>query len=166
MPAARKARWNELLALVGRGLMVRTDSREVRPGEAFVLMPAAGARSQAFLAQALANGAAWIVAGPEVALPQLSSQAPGARLMTVPDAAEALGQLAAKYFRTHRQAMQAVAVTGTNGKTTTVRLTAHLIGTSGKRVGMTNTDGIYIGERRIDTGDCSGPRSARRAEEM
>jgi cyanophycin synthetase len=54
-----------------------------------------------------------------------------------------------------------VAVSGTNGKTTTVRLTAHLLGTSGKRVGMTNSDGVYIEQRCIDTGDCSGPRSAR-----
>ena len=54
-----------------------------------------------------------------------------------------------------------VAVAGTNGKTTTVRLTAHLIGMAGKRVGMTNSDGVYVGKRRIDTGDCSGPRSAR-----
>ena len=54
-----------------------------------------------------------------------------------------------------------VAVTGTNGKTTTVRLIAHLIATSGKRVGMTNTDGVYVNGRCIDTGDCSGPRSAR-----
>jgi cyanophycin synthetase len=54
-----------------------------------------------------------------------------------------------------------VAVAGTNGKTTTVRLTAHILGQDGKRVGMTNSDGVYIGPRRIDTGDCSGPRSAR-----
>ena len=54
-----------------------------------------------------------------------------------------------------------VAVTGTNGKTTTVRLIAHLLGKSGLRVGMTNTDGVYIEGQRIDTGDCSGPRSAR-----
>jgi cyanophycin synthetase len=54
-----------------------------------------------------------------------------------------------------------VAVTGTNGKTTTVRLTAHMLITSGLRTGMTNTDGIYVQGKRIDTGDCSGPRSAR-----
>jgi cyanophycin synthetase len=54
-----------------------------------------------------------------------------------------------------------VAVTGTNGKTTTVRLIAHLIGLTGKRVGMTNSDGVYINNLLIDTGDCSGPRSAR-----
>ncbi len=54
-----------------------------------------------------------------------------------------------------------VAVTGTNGKTTTVRLIAHLLTQSGLRVGMTNTDGVYIEGQRIDSGDCSGPRSAR-----
>jgi cyanophycin synthetase len=53
-----------------------------------------------------------------------------------------------------------VAVTGTNGKTTTVRLIAHLR-TQGLRVGMTNTDGVYVNGRQIDSGDCSGPRSAR-----
>lgn len=54
-----------------------------------------------------------------------------------------------------------VAVTGTNGKTTTVRLIAHLLTAGGMRTGMTNTDGVYIEGRRIDSGDCSGPRSAR-----
>jgi len=54
-----------------------------------------------------------------------------------------------------------VAVAGTNGKTTTVRLIAHLLAQQGLRVGMTNTDGVYIDKQRIDTGDCSGPRSAR-----
>ena len=54
-----------------------------------------------------------------------------------------------------------VAVAGTNGKTTTVRLTAHLLGVAGNRVGMTNSDGVYVDNLRIDTGDCSGPRSAR-----
>ncbi len=54
-----------------------------------------------------------------------------------------------------------VAVAGTNGKTTTVRLTSHLLKMHGDCVGMTTTDGVYIGEQRIDTGDCAGPRSAR-----
>jgi cyanophycin synthetase len=54
-----------------------------------------------------------------------------------------------------------VAVAGTNGKTTTVRLIAHMLTVNKYRVGMTNTDGVYIENQRIDTGDCSGPRSAR-----
>ncbi|MBK7423437.1 MAG: cyanophycin synthetase [Propionivibrio sp.] len=54
-----------------------------------------------------------------------------------------------------------VAVAGTNGKTTSVRLIASILASNGLRVGMTTTDGVYIGNRRIDTGDCSGPKSAK-----
>jgi len=53
------------------------------------------------------------------------------------------------------------AVTGTNGKTTTTRFIAHILRGQGLRVGMTCTDGIYVDGRRIDTGDCAGPKSAR-----
>ncbi len=55
-----------------------------------------------------------------------------------------------------------VAVTGTNGKTTVTRLTAHLLRQTGRTVGMTCTEGIYIDDRRIESGDCSGPGSADR----
>jgi len=54
-----------------------------------------------------------------------------------------------------------IAVTGTNGKTTTTRLIAHLMAAEGLRTGMTNTDGVYINGRQTDSGDCSGPKSAR-----
>ena len=54
-----------------------------------------------------------------------------------------------------------VAIAGTNGKTTTSRLIGRIFEADGKRVGMTSTDGIYVQGQRIDTGDCSGPRSAR-----
>ena len=54
-----------------------------------------------------------------------------------------------------------VAVTGTNGKTTTTRLITHLLAAHGLRVGMTNTDGVYVNGRQTDSGDCSGPKSAR-----
>ncbi|HEX5148483.1 MAG TPA: Mur ligase family protein, partial [Candidatus Limnocylindrales bacterium] len=53
-----------------------------------------------------------------------------------------------------------IAVTGTNGKTTTVRMVAHILKLMGRRVGMTSTDGIVIDGRLIRKGDMSGPKSA------
>ncbi|MEM6613240.1 MAG: cyanophycin synthetase [Cyanobacteria bacterium P01_C01_bin.72] len=53
-----------------------------------------------------------------------------------------------------------VAITGTNGKTTTTRLTAHIYRQTGKVVGFTATDGIYIQEYLVEQGDNTGPYSA------
>jgi cyanophycin synthetase len=53
-----------------------------------------------------------------------------------------------------------LAVTGTNGKTTTVRMIAHILKLMGRRVGMTSTDGIVVDGRLIRKGDMSGPKSA------
>ena len=53
-----------------------------------------------------------------------------------------------------------IAVTGTNGKTTTTRLIAHIAKMRGKKVGYTTTDGVYIQNRLLMTGDCTGPVSA------
>ncbi|MFN8098290.1 MAG: cyanophycin synthetase [Dermatophilaceae bacterium] len=54
-----------------------------------------------------------------------------------------------------------IAVTGTNGKTTTSRMIAHIFKETGKKVGMTSTDGVVIDERLVIKADASGPRSAR-----
>ena len=53
-----------------------------------------------------------------------------------------------------------VAVTGSNGKTTTVRMISHIMKSKGHKVGLTSTDGIYIDERLTQQVDASGPRSA------
>ncbi|MGB5191194.1 cyanophycin synthetase [Robiginitalea sp.] len=53
-----------------------------------------------------------------------------------------------------------VAITGTNGKTTTSRLIAHMAKMSGYRVGYTTSDGVYIQNRLLMKGDCTGPQSA------
>ena len=54
-----------------------------------------------------------------------------------------------------------VAVTGTNGKTTTSRMIAHIFKGIGRKVGMTSTDGVVIDDRLVIRSDASGPRSAR-----
>lgn len=54
-----------------------------------------------------------------------------------------------------------ISITGTNGKTTTTRLIAHLIAKSERKVGFTTSDGIWIGDSLICKGDTTGPQSAR-----
>ena len=53
------------------------------------------------------------------------------------------------------------AITGTNGKSTTVRMVARILRQAGLRVGFTSTSGIYVNERQLIAGDASGPKSAR-----
>lgn len=53
-----------------------------------------------------------------------------------------------------------IAVTGTNGKTTTTRLISHLAKMKGYKVGYTTSDGVYIQNRLLMKGDCTGPASA------
>lgn len=53
-----------------------------------------------------------------------------------------------------------VAITGSNGKTTTTRLVGHILRAAGLRVGTATSDGIYIGEDRVISGDTTGPWSA------
>ncbi|PSB41523.1 cyanophycin synthetase, partial [filamentous cyanobacterium Phorm 6] len=53
-----------------------------------------------------------------------------------------------------------LAVTGTNGKTTTTRLLAHIVKQTGQVTGYTTTDGTYIGEYLVNSGDNTGPQSA------
>ncbi|MEO7308864.1 MAG: cyanophycin synthetase [Chitinophagaceae bacterium] len=53
-----------------------------------------------------------------------------------------------------------IAITGTNGKTTTTRLTAHIAKTAGYKVGFTTSDGVYIQNQMLMKGDCTGPLSS------
>ncbi len=91
--------------------------------------------------------------------------APGLRMHLQPSfgKARAVGEAIVSMMFEHGEngRIPLVTVAGTNGKTTTVRLISHILGCNGLRVGMTNSDGVYIGGKRIDTGDCSGPKSAR-----
>ncbi len=53
-----------------------------------------------------------------------------------------------------------IGITGTNGKTTTTRLTAHIAKSAGKKVGYTTSDGVYIQNQLMMKGDCTGPVSS------
>ena len=59
-----------------------------------------------------------------------------------------------------RTAIPIIAVTGSNGKTTTTRLVAHLFRHTGRTVGFTTTDGVYLQNRLVASGDMTGPFAA------
>jgi cyanophycin synthetase len=89
--------------------------------------------------------------------------APGLRMHISPsygkgrDVGKAIVDLMFEESNTGR--IPVVAITGTNGKTTTSRLMAHVAGVEGYHVGFTTTDGIYLNGKQIEKGDCSGPKS-------
>jgi cyanophycin synthetase len=92
--------------------------------------------------------------------------APGIRMHLYPSKGKNrdVGKAIVDYLFKNRQeaAIPVISVTGTNGKTTTTRMIKYFLETKERTVGMTNSDGVYIGNHCIDEGDCSGPISARK----
>ncbi len=111
---------------------VRDDSRLVRPGDLFVAVPGETQDGRAFVADAAARGATVVVT--EGAPP---SGFPGV-VVTVPRARSALGVIAANRFDA-AGALSLLAVTGTNGKTTTTYLIESMLRAAGRAAGVIGT---------------------------
>ncbi|RMH44040.1 MAG: UDP-N-acetylmuramoyl-L-alanyl-D-glutamate--2,6-diaminopimelate ligase [Deltaproteobacteria bacterium] len=111
---------------------VRDDSRRVEPGDLFVAVRGATVDGHAFAAQAASRGAAAVVVDhelPDVACTQV----------IVPDTELALGLCAARMYGRPHDALALVAVTGTNGKTTTTYLVEAILAAAGARPGVIGT---------------------------
>ncbi|WP_419786891.1 UDP-N-acetylmuramoyl-L-alanyl-D-glutamate--2,6-diaminopimelate ligase [Pseudodesulfovibrio sp.] len=141
-PSEEKAgvmQFETLLKKVAKGLMVRTDSRQVQPGECFVAMPGTQVRGIDFIPSALDKGAKYIVA-PESDREQLAPVIEKrAQVVYHENPAVALGELARQYFRVMDRDLKLVGITGTNGKTTTTYLLEHLLQSAGLKVGVIGT---------------------------
>lgn len=91
--------------------------------------------------------------------------APGFRMHLAPSEGEsrdvARAVIAALHPPGKPHRIPLVSVTGTNGKSTTVRMIAHILEHAGSCVGMTTTSGVYVDGRLVRGGDSSGPKSAR-----
>lgn len=91
--------------------------------------------------------------------------APGLRMHLEPSAGQARDVaepiIRSLYPTSSRARIPVLAITGTNGKSTTGRMVAHILKADGRTVGLTNTSGVYIGDERVHAGDASGPKSAR-----
>jgi cyanophycin synthetase len=113
---------------------------------------------------------------PDIAAPVLSGQAapagavlevnasPGLRMHLTPSAGrprDVAGMIIDRLYPPGAPSrIPVVAVTGTNGKTTTVRMIGHILSQAGLHVGMATTDGVYFRGQLVHRADASGPRSA------
>lgn len=126
---------------------ITADSRQVTPGSLFVAYGGVAADGHRFIPQAVARGAAAVVAERPVAeLPD------GVPLVLVPTGREALAYLSAAWHGWPARRLTVVGVTGTDGKTTTCNLLHSILTAAGRRVGLITTVNAVIGERVLDTG--------------
>ncbi len=122
-------------ALVGNGDIliegIEYDSRKVKPGCLFVAIPGFKLDGKQFVAQAVENGAVAVVADAkvEVSVPLAVVKSPRA----------ALPSLAAAFYDYPGNKLEAAAVTGTNGKSTAVALTGHILKAAGHKTGVINS---------------------------
>ena len=89
---------------------------------------------------------------------------PGLRMHHHPSegrARDAGGKIVEMLFPEGDGRVPLISVTGTNGKTTVTRMAGHVLASTGLNVGLTTTDGIWVGGRQVAQGDTTGPHSAR-----
>lgn len=124
------------------------DSREVKPGDAFVAIAGFGAHGLKFVEQARSQGAVAILFEPPapVDLPAPSDA------IAVPNLRARLGELADRFHGRVTEAMTVVGVTGTNGKTSTVQLLAQAWTVRGVRCGTIGTLGMGLYGQAQPTG--------------
>ena len=125
----------------GRSAKLRTDSRQVQPGDVFIAWPGHATDGRQFVAGALAAGAgACLVEADGVAAFDLAAD--DGRIACLPGLKAATGPLAAAWFGAPAGRLKVIAVTGTNGKSSTAWWTAQALTALGQRCGVVGTLGI------------------------
>ena len=124
---------------------LRTDSRHVQPGDIFIAWPGAAADGRAFVAQALAHGAAACLVEHDGSADFAFADA---RIASFTGLKTITGSLAAQWLGHPAQALRIVAVTGTNGKTSTAWWLAHAL----PRCAMVGTLGVGLPPHFTSTG--------------
>ncbi len=122
---------------------MQLDSRAVQPGDVFLAVPGDVHDGRQFIEQAVANGAAAVIAEAPVAGFVDALHVP---LVEIPELRFEAGMLAARFYRNPSRDMHLVGITGTNGKTTTSRLIAQLARGLGRRCGVIGTLGASLDE--------------------
>ena len=122
---------------------LRTDSRLVQPGDAFIAWPGAATDGRRFVPAALAAGAAACLVEAE-GVQLFGFDAADERIAALPGLKAATGPLAADWFGQPAQHLPVIAVTGTNGKSSTAWWTAQALTLLGRRCGVVGTLGIGV----------------------
>ncbi len=123
---------------------VEIDSRKVEPGSLFVAVRGEHVDGHDFIPDAIAKGAAAIVAQNGAAVPS------AATLVYVPDSRRALSSIAAAFYGNPSRALDVIGVTGTNGKTTTTHMIAKILNAADRSCGIIGTVGAELGRTRWD----------------
>jgi len=122
---------------------ITSDSRRVTPGALFVAVPGERTDGHAYLDVAIKNGATAVVVEEAHAL----NLPEHVTAVAVPDTRRALSSLAAAFYGDPSRAVDVLGVTGTNGKTTTTRMIASILETSGRPCGVIGTVGAHFRDR-------------------
>ena len=122
---------------------VQIDSREVKAGDLFLAIPGEIHDGRQFIEQAVASGAAAVVAEPPVAGFVDALAVP---LIELPDLQQESGPIASRFHGLPSANLHMIGVTGTNGKTTTSRLVAQLVRMQGRSCGVIGTLGASLDE--------------------
>ena len=125
----------------GGAATLRTDSRLVQPGDAFIAWPGYATDGRRFVASALAAGAAACLVEAD-GLAAFDLAPADGRIAALAGLKAATGPLAAAWFGQPARALQVIAVTGTNGKSSTAWWTAQALSALGRRCGLVGTLGI------------------------
>ena len=126
---------------------VALDSRTIRGGELFLAFPGEVHDGRQFIEQAVASGAAAVLAEPPVAGFVDAVPVP---LMELPELQHEAGTIASRFYGEPSQQLHVIGVTGTNGKTTVSRLAAQLARRLGRRCGVIGTLGATLEDGVVD----------------
>lgn len=124
---------------------ITADSRDVKKGSLFICLSGAHADGHDFAAAAAEKGAAVIVAEKPVAVPE------GTAVVYVKDTRRAMEDITPYFFDYPARKMRMIAVTGTNGKTTTTHICAHILQRAGYKTGVIGTIHMLIGDQEYPT---------------
>lgn len=125
---------------------VEDDARDVQPGDLFVARKGKTSNGFEYINQALARGACGVVVEEELQLDQLAIDVP---IIWVPNALKFISFASAKLLNFPSEALQVIAVTGTNGKTTVTHFIGQILQKLHRKTMVIGTNGVYIQGQQV-----------------